>query len=305
MAQTENPDRRAPEQPISTNPAAGASRTGSPVMEAATSSVRDAIFEKRPYLKYAFANPYNLSLFGGALAAAGLTLNPLLAVVALGAEAMWLLHAPESSRLRHLLWDPRFEQVKLAYEQQARAERMQLLSNPDRQRVDRLVAQKRDIQRLAAQNPSFTADLLRGELVKTDRLVEAFLDMAVTCARYEQYLASIDISGLDKDRDRWDKAIRNGKDGEPQIGIAKKNLAVIMKRFEKVQEIRRYLGVARGQLDLIENSFRLLADQIVTMQSPQELTGQLDELLDGVQAIKDSTADTERLLSSMGLSSNA
>ena len=274
-------------------------------MEAVTSSIRDAIFEKRPYLKYAFANPYNLSLFGGALAAAGLTLNPLLAVVALGAEAMWLLYAPESARLRHLLWDPRFEQVKLAYDQQARAERMQLLSNPDRQRVDRLVAQKRDIQRLAAQNPSFTADLLRGELVKTDRLVEAFLDMAVTCARYEQYLDSIDISGLDKDRDRWDKAIRNGKDGEPQIEIAKKNLAVIMKRFEKVQEIRRYLGVARGQLDLIENSFRLLADQIVTMQSPQELTGQLDELLDGVQAIKDSTADTERLLSSMGLSSNA
>ena len=41
------------------------------------------------------------------------------------------------------------------------------------------------------------------------------------------------------------------------------------------------------------------------MQSPQELSGQLDELLTGVQAIKDSTADTERLLASMGLSNNA
>jgi hypothetical protein len=180
-----------------------------------------------------------------------------------------------------------------------------VLGPADRERVERLVAQKRDIQRLAAQNPSFTADLLRGELVKTDRLVEAFLDMAVTCARYEQYLASIDIAGLDKDRDRWDRTIRAGKEGEPQTEIAKKNLAVIMKRFEKVQEIRKYLGVARGQLDLIENSFKLLADQIVTMQSPQQLSGQLDELLDGVQAIKDSTADTERLLNSLGLASNA
>ena len=42
--------------------------------------------------------------------------------------------------------------------------------------------------------------------------------------------------------------------------------------------------VTRGQLDLIENSFQLIADQIVTMQSPHELTGQLDELLDGVLA---------------------
>ena len=295
VTEPSSPSRQAPERP----------RDLPPVVEAVVASARDAIFEKRPYLKFAFANPYNLSIFGGALAAAGLTLNPLLAVVAIGAEALWLLYAPESARLKHLLWDPRFAKVRELAEREARAERMKLLAEADRQRVDQLVDQKRAIQVLATQNPSFTADLLRGELVKTDRLVEAFLDMAVTCARYEQYLASIDIAGLDKDRDRWDRAIRAGKDGEPQTEIAKKNLAVIMKRFEKVQEIRKYLGVARGQLDLIENSFRLLADQIVTMQSPQQLSGQLDELLDGVQAIKDSTADTERLLSSLGLASSA
>ena len=305
MAAADKPGRRVTEPPSPPRQAPEPPRELPPVVEAVVASARDAILEKRPYLKFAFANPYNLSLFGGALAAAGLTMNPLLAVVAIGAEALWLLYAPESARLRHLLWDPRFEKVRDAVERQERAERMAVLAQADRERVEHLVAQKRHIQRLAAQNPSFTADLLRGELVKTDRLVEAFLDMAVTCARYEQYLESIDIAGLDKDRDRWDRAIRAGKDGEPQTEIAKKNLAVIMKRFEKVQEIRRYLGVARGQLDLIENSFKLLADQIVTMQSPQQLSGQLDELLGGVQAIKDSTADTERLLSSLGLASNA
>ena len=305
MAAADKPGRRVTEPPSPPRQAPEPPRELPPVVEAVVASARDAILEKRPYLKFAFANPYNLSLFGGALAAAGLTMNPLLAVVAIGVEALWLLYAPESARLRHLLWDPRFEKVRDAVERQERAERMAVLAQADRERVEHLVAQKRHIQRLAAQNPSFTADLLRGELVKTDRLVEAFLDMAVTCARYEQYLESIDIAGLDKDRDRWDRAIRAGKDGDPQTEIAKKNLAVIMKRFEKVQEIRRYLGVARGQLDLIENSFKLLADQIVTMQSPQQLSGQLDELLDGVQAIKDSTADTERLLNSLGLTSNA
>jgi len=72
-----------------------------------------------------------------------------------------------------------------------------------------------------------------------------------------------------------------------------------------VQEIRRYLDVARGQLDLIENSFRLLADQIVTMQSPQELAGQLDELLTSVEAIKESADDTEKMLASIGVSQSA
>ena len=87
---------------------------------------------------------------------------------------------------------------------------------------------------------------------------------------------------------------------EQMVNISK-NLAVIMKRFEKMKEIHHYLSLARGQLDLIQNSFQLIADQIVTMQSPQELTGQLDELLDGVESIKQTAADTERLLNPLGL----
>ena len=42
----------------------------------AKTAVRDAVLEKRPYLRFAFANPYNLSLFGGALAAAAVTVEP-------------------------------------------------------------------------------------------------------------------------------------------------------------------------------------------------------------------------------------
>jgi hypothetical protein len=256
---------------------------------------------KPPYLRFAFANPYNLSLLAGAVAASVLTLNPLIALVALGGEALWLLHAPESVPLRRLVWDPQFARMKAAYDAEQRAARIQLLAGADRQRIETLIQLNQDIGRLAGQNPSFTNELLRGELAKTDRLVESFLDMAVTCARYEHYLASVDMSGLDRDRERWNGIVTNTRAEASQVDIARKNLAVIMKRFEKVQEIRRYLDVARGELDLIENSFRLLADQIVTMQSPHELSGQLDELLTSVEAIKDSAVDTERMLASAGI----
>jgi hypothetical protein len=66
-----------------------------------------------------------------------------------------------------------------------------------------------------------------------------------------------------------------------------------------MREIRRYLDVARGQLDLIENSFQLIADNIVTMQSPQELSGQLNELLDGVESIRQTAAETETMLGTL------
>ena len=78
--------------------------------------------------------------------------------------------------------------------------------------------------------------------------------------------------------------------------LALKNLEVLQRRRAKIAEIRKYVGTARAQLDLIENTFQLLADQIVTMRSPQELSGQLDSLLDGVEAVRQTTRETEKLL---------
>jgi hypothetical protein len=258
--------------------------------------LQDTVLGRHPYLKMAFANPFNLSLVGGGLAAALLTANPLLALGTLGLEALWLLHAPDSQRLRHILWDPRFDRLKKALDAQERARRMAGLPDDARERVETLVARQDEIHRLAAGNPTFAGDLLKDELVKTDRLVDAFVEMALTCARYESYLAAIDPAALERERKRYEQAIQSAGDDTAQSGIAKRNLAVVTKRVEKLQEIRRYLTVARGQLDLIENSFQLIADQIVTMQSPQELSGQLDELLDGVEAVRESSRETEQLL---------
>ena len=126
----------APEKPSSARPTPPATpQTPTPPPQpdpAMASAIRDsavdlaksALFGKRPYLKFAFRNPYNLSLFFGALAAAGITLNPVLAIAALGAEALWLLYAPDSARLQHLLWDPQFERIRNVMLEQQRAERM-------------------------------------------------------------------------------------------------------------------------------------------------------------------------------------
>lgn len=269
------------------------------IRETAKDMATSAVFENKPYLKAAFANPYNLSLFLGSLTAAAATANPLLALLAVGGEALWLLYGPDSKSLRRLLWDPRFEKVRLAMEAQEREQRMKGLPDADRARVYELVAKQEEINRLAAQNPSFTGDLLRGELHKTRRLVDAFLEMAITCARYEGYLDTVDLNELERDRERWHSRSAVEKISEPERDVAKKNFAVIMKRIEKLRELRDYLRVARGQLDLIENSFRLIADQIVMMQSPAELSGQLNDLLDGVESIRQTALDTEKMLNTL------
>jgi len=270
-------------------------------LAASQAFLRQKIHEKRSYFKAAFANPYNLSLLTGGLVASALTLNPLLAIVTLGLEVLWVVNAPGSKKLQEWLWNPQFEAQEQKQAQEALAQQLHSLDENDRERVVSLLSRQEEINSLASQNPSFTGELLRTELTKTNRLVEAFIDMANTCSRYEAYLDSINLSELERDRRRWEAMVHDQSIHDSRSDIAAKNLAVITKRFDKMKEINQYLALARGQLDLIENSFQLIADQIVTMQSPQELTGQLDELLDGVESIKQTAADTERMLNPAGL----
>lgn len=295
------PPQTAPQKQSAPAGTANTTRLRNDTLGATEAFARQTVYEKRPYFKAAFANPYNLSLFLGGLLAAGLTLSPFLAVIVVCLEILWVVFAPGSKLLQRLFWDPQFEQSRLAAEQSALEARIQLLPAHDRERVAGLVARHQEIDSLAAQNPSFTGELLRTELGKTDRLVDAFVDMAITCARYEQYLDSVNVADLDTDRQRWERIAQKGDPESDETKIARKNLAIIMKRIDKMKEIQHYLSVARGQLSLIENSFQLIADQIVTMQSPHELTGQLDELLDGVDSIKQTAADTERLLNPLGV----
>src|SRR5512143_1741045 len=129
------------QKPSAQKPAAqqpAAPDLSSAVRETARGFAEEAL-GKRPYLKMAFANPYNISLFGGLLAAAGLTLNPVLAVAAFGLEALWLLHAPDSKRLRHLLWDPKFSKIKESLDAAERAQRLAGVSQDERARVETLV----------------------------------------------------------------------------------------------------------------------------------------------------------------------
>jgi len=193
MAAADKPGRRVTEPPSPPRQAPEPPRELPPVVEAVVASARDAILEKRPYLKFAFANPYNLSLFGGALAAAGLTMNPLLAVVAIGPRRCGCCtrRSPRGSgtcsgirgsRRSGTRWNARTRGAHGG----ARAGGSRARGAPGRAEAAHPAARRAEplVHRRSA-----------ARRTRQDRsLVEAFLDMAVTCARYEQYLESIDIA---------------------------------------------------------------------------------------------------------------
>src|SRR5262249_50683615 len=147
-----------------------------------------------------------------ALAASALTLNPFLAIGAVGAEVIWLLHAPGSKTLQKLIWDKRLAAMCSELEEREREARIASLGLPEQKRVNALLGAKEKIGQLAAQNPSFTGDLLRDELVKCEILVRSFIDIAANCARYNRYLNSVDVREIEKERATWEGRVKFAKD---------------------------------------------------------------------------------------------
>lgn len=253
-------------------------------------------FDERPnFLKAAFLNVYNLSLLGGAGLAALATQDWLVGVGALALEALWLVVGPDLKPFQRAVKEgARQEREKL---EQARVQNLlKELAGRDFQRAKALEELKLEIERDIANNPTFSAILLRTELEKLGQLYQSFVKLAAACQKSETYLGTVSDKELTRQLEAQQALERNHTD-PALVELAKKNAQVLQKRVDAVRDIRTFLQRARGQMNLIENSVRLLRDQALTMTSPDQLTEQLDGLLNSVDAVSQSVKDTDAILS--------
>lgn len=250
---------------------------------------------KRTWSDYArrlFHNVYNYSILGGAFAASALTGQWWLMATVLGAEALALIYLPDNQRLRNAL-DIGIDKEDLEARARDRETIISRLARHDQVRCQQLMSKQWEIRHLANENPTFSGELVRNELDKLDSLVTSFIDLAVTASRYREYLDREDIEEVERLARGYEREVESSE-GHVQE-LARKNLAIVMSRLERLREIKEFTVRAAAQLELIENSFGLLADQIVSMRSPGELSHQLDELMDGVDAVRQTARESERL----------
>lgn len=253
-----------------------------------------------PYFRYAFHNVYNYTLMGGVAAASAMTGNWWLAVAGAGAEVLWMMFGPDSKLLRRFVFDKVHDQRMREAEFKELQAQVASLPMDDQQRIGRLEQKRADILRLATDNQSLSGDLLGTELTKLTEIVKSFVDLCVTARKYREYLQTVDLNQLEGSI-RKNESIIEETDDDERRELAQKNLSVLQKRKEKLGEIRQFIFKANAQMDLIENTIRLLADQIVTMRSVQEMGGQLNELMDGVEAVQSTARETAAMLGSADL----
>lgn len=249
---------------------------------------------KPNYLKAAFANIYNLSLLGGAVVASVATGEYVLGAVALGAEALWLLFGPDLRPFQRSV-DRAARDAEEKEDRERVAKMMETLPEREWARAHALDELRREIERDMQHNPSFQAILLQTELDKLTALHSAFVSLAAACVRAETYLQATDARDLQR-QITVQEGVEKSVTDEAARQIARKNISVLQKRVETMKEIQNFLARARGQMNLIENTVRLLRDQVLTMASPSQLGEQLDDLMSGVDAIQATARDNEELL---------
>ncbi len=136
---------------------------------------------------------------------------------------------------------------------------------------------------------------MKDELEKLDGLIEDFVELALVCARCEAQLAGFNLPELNKSWQFYQAQVKRYPERDERRTVAEKNLEVLLQRKNRMDAMQKSLQTARGHMDLMENSFRLLADEIVTMADPSELGARLDDLRIGVQAIRESSQETEEM----------
>ena len=237
------------------------------------------------YRLAAFFNLRNFAfLFAGSTAWALSGANRWVGLGVLAAELAWLVLAPNVRPFR-------VAQDRRAAEKAVEAARRQVqrqaagLPQADWSRAQGLEELRRELVRLMAQNPTFTRLVLEPEIQKLDELHAAFVSLAVAAAAADAHLASSEAKGLAAQLEAARGAVASAAD-ETARGVAEQNVAVLERRVERLADARTFSVRARAQMELIENSVRLLKDQALTLTDPAQVKGQLDDLLLGVDALQ-------------------
>lgn len=241
--------------------------------------------ERPDYFKYAFANLYNLGLLGAAGVAAAGTGDWGIAVIAGGLEALWLFIGADTAPFHR--WVDGQHNARLREEAKVRRRgRIIALAAKDRARAIELVAAHIAMGQELEKNEHWSTDLIRDEYSRLESLLDSFVELAEAAQRFEAYGRQFDLPSMRREL-AGQKKLAATQGGDPETAaLAAKNAELLEKRLGTLEEMEKLIQRSRGQMSVIENTFSLLRDQLVSMKPPDNIHDQLDEIVASVDAVR-------------------
>ncbi|HMU34127.1 MAG: hypothetical protein JSS77_10765 [Acidobacteria bacterium] len=238
------------------------------------------------YAKEALKEPFNFWALAGFLAAAVFTGSVIPLLIALVAEAIYLVTVPNLPTYRRLV-EERHQQKLLAAHIANREGLIKTFTPREREAVEYLRWLKNKIQE---NYRKFTgASRLPSNLQALDQRWEDFVDLLDTYRRRKQHLKTINRQAVHNQLSQAFRAMEGAGDDKTRR-IQQTNVEILKRRIASFDEIERSVKLVEGQLQSIENFFSYLNDEIVTITTPEKFS-----LLDFEQ-LSDSIAMTKQML---------
>ncbi len=244
------------------------------------------------YVKEAFKWQYNLIAMAGAAAFSLVSGSPLPAILAAGAELMYLASVPNMPQFQRLVRSWRYADEKKQHDD--RLKQMQYALPPEiRDRVRQVEGVTNAIRANYARLSS-TSQAFIGQIeTQLQGLMTAFIRLANSDTQHIQYLQTTDVNSI-RNEVKYLKD-RLPKDAQKVQEINRKRIEILEKRLEKYQKIRENRQVIDAQCRAIEDVLQLIHDQSITMTDPQQVSDRLESLVKDVEQTEESVREVEAI----------
>ncbi len=242
--------------------------------------------KERNLYREAFLNQYNLLFLGFFVLASAILFSPWPFLVGVGLEIVYMLFVPDSALFKSYVAARDADEAEAARAREL-AGRLDALPGPQRERYDSLAQL---IERTRANLRKSQADAMHRAMIdKLNTLQTRFLAIMELANAYTLYLDTVrgqDLDKVERDLERQLEAAT----GRVKRAVQER-LEVIRKRKARMEQVRENQLVVVNQIHTVEDIMRLIFESSLSMQNPQGLSQQLDDLLIDVEATEESVGD--------------
>ena len=216
----------------------------------------------------------------------------LLLLFGAGAELLYLGIVPRNERFRRLV---RSREQARHREPPAQSEIYRRLHRRSQRRYYKLRELKDEIRVNYRQLSYASQGLLDNHLQKIDGLLRSYLELLHQRERYRDLAERTTESSIRQSIRELKKDMAD--DAERVRSVKQRRLQVLEKRLARFRKAQENLEIIGAQLGTIEDVVKYIHEQSWTLQNPDEVTMQLDALVDEVEETQRAIHEIEDVFS--------
>jgi hypothetical protein len=244
------------------------------------------------FIKAAFKWQYNLIGLAGATAFAVLSGTALPLILAAGVELIYLSVIPHNKRFQRLVRSWEYAEAKKLHNVKIN-DMFQQLPPEVRLRYARLDKVCKAVRANYGVLSSTSQMLVSQMGERLQGILEAYLRLLYADEQHTDYLRTTNLDAIKREIGQLQQNLASESPKVQEIN--QQRIGILTKRLGKFETIRENRKVIEAQCAAIEDVLQLIRDQSVTLRDPQQVSGQLDSLVQNVEQTEETVKQVEHI----------